>query len=77
MLQPNNPVQADKMRELVGTMTGIKPDAGQVVRGMFVTFSRYTPAALRTAVEHGIQTIDHDDLMNLCSAVNRAANRPH
>jgi hypothetical protein len=37
----------------------------------------YTPAALRTAVEHGIQTIDHDDLMNLCSAVNRAANRPH
>jgi Restriction endonuclease len=74
---PNNPVQPDKMRELVGTMAGVKPEAGQVVRGMFVTSSRYTPAALRTAVEHGIQTIDHDDLINICSAVNRANNRSH
>jgi hypothetical protein len=28
-------------------------------------------------VEHGIQTIDHDDLINICSAVNRANNRSH
>ena len=74
---PNNPVQPDKIRELVGTMAGVRPEGGQVVRGMFVTSSRYTPGALRTAVEHGIQTIDHDDLINICSAVNRAANRPH
>ena len=70
----NNPIGPDKIRELAGRITAAKKEEGQVFRGMFVTSSRYTPDALRTAVQLGIQTIDHDQLVNICSAVNRAAH---
>jgi hypothetical protein len=69
----NNPIGPDKIRELAGRMAAVKKEEGQVFRGMFVTSSRYTPDALRTAVQLGIQTIDHDALVDICSAVNRSA----
>jgi restriction endonuclease Mrr len=70
----NNPIGPDKLRELAGRMMAVQKEEGQVFRGMFVTSSRYTPDALRTAVQLGIQTIDHDQLVNICSAVNRSAH---
>jgi Restriction endonuclease len=70
----NNRVGPDKIRELVGRMAAVRKEDGKVFRGMFVTSSRYTPDALRTAVQLGIQTIDHDELVDICSAVNRSAH---
>ena len=69
----NNPIGPDKIRELVGRMAAVKKEEGQVFRGMFVTSSRYTPDALRTAVQLGIQTIDQNGLVDICSALNRSA----
>lgn len=71
----NNPIGPDKIRELVGTMVGVKKDERQVVRGMFVTSSRYTPEAIRTAVQHGVQTIDHAQLVDICASVNRSVHQ--
>ncbi len=71
---PNNGVGPAIVRELIGSMTDARQDATQVVRGMIVTTSSFSGDALRLAVKHGIQTIGGDELIAICSSVNRRPN---
>ena len=71
---PNNGVGPAIVRELIGSMTDARQDATQVVRGMIVTTSSFSGDALRLAVKHGIQTIGGDELIAICSPVNRRPN---
>ena len=72
----SNPVGPAVIRELVGTMAGVRREEGQAVRGMIVTSSRFTPELLRLAVSHGVQTIDRNTLIDICAAVNLAPRGP-
>jgi hypothetical protein len=72
---PNNPVGPDKVRELIGAIVDFRREEGQVVRGMLVTSSRFTPEATRLAVSHGIMVIDHSSLVDICAALNRTAHQ--
>jgi hypothetical protein len=73
----NAPVGPSVVRELIGTMADVLREEDHVVRGMIVTSSRFTPEARRLAVGHGIQTIDGEDLVDICAAVNHASTRAH
>jgi hypothetical protein len=68
---PDNPIGPSIVRELLGSMTDITPEDGQALRGMLVTTSRFTPDAVKLAVKHGIQVINGEDLVAICTAVNR------
>jgi hypothetical protein len=72
---PDNPIGPSVVRELLGSMTDIGPDAGQAVRGMIVSTSRFTPEAMRLAAKHGITMTDGDDLAAICAAINRNQNK--
>jgi hypothetical protein len=67
----DNPVGPSTIRELLGSMEDMTPDEGQIVRGMIVTTSRFTPDAVKLAVKHGIQATGGEDLVAICSAINR------
>jgi Restriction endonuclease len=72
---PTKPVGPDKIRELIGTIIDFRREKDQVVRGMLVTSSRFTPEATRLAVSHGITIIDQTSLVDICTAANQLAHR--
>jgi hypothetical protein len=59
------------MRELVGSIADLQSDGVSHVRGMMVTTSRISGAALTLAVKHGIQCVTGDDLNLILDSVNR------
>lgn len=67
----NNPVGPSVIRELIGTIVDTPHENDEIIRGMVVTTSRFTPEATRLAITHSIQLIDHEALIDICAAINR------
>ena len=61
-------VGSPDIREFVGSLAGIKAP-----KGIFVTAGSYTPSAVSTATQHGIELVDGDMLLRMLGGANSPA----